>query len=213
MMIDVKICGLRTPEAVWAAAEEGSAYLGFVFFSPSPRNIAPEKAAKLIANAPKAARKVGLFVDAGDDAIQATLDLCPLDILQLHGKETPERTAQVRRRFGLPVIKAISIAGSSDIERALAFEPVCDILLFDAKPPPAASAPGGNALAFDWALLAGRSWSRPWMLAGGLNVSNLAEALAISQASVVDVSSGVESARGVKDPNKIRQFLRLSRSL
>ncbi len=204
---DVKICGLKTPEAVTAAVDGGATYVGFVFFPPSPRNVNAEEAAALAGLAPNRVKKVGLFVDADDRTIRSALDICPLDILQLHGKETPERVATARENFSLPVMKACSIAGPDDIRRARDFEPVADLLLFDARPSKEAALPGGNALAFDWKLLAGTSWSKPWLLAGGLDPDNVAEAIRISGAPGVDVSSGVESAKGVKDIGRINAFL------
>lgn len=213
MTVAAKICGLKTPEAVAAAIAGGARYLGFVFFPPSPRNVAPAEAAALMAAVPAGVKKVGLVVDADDEALAALLAACPLDILQLHGHETPERTAAIRARFGLPVMKALPVAGPEDLAGARAYEAVSDLLLFDAKPPKGATRPGGNALAFDWSLLAGTAWSRPWLLAGGLTPENVAEAVRTSGAPGVDVSSGVEAAPGVKSLEKIRAFLAAVRAL
>jgi phosphoribosylanthranilate isomerase len=153
-------------------------------------------------------QRVALFVDADDGAIAAVLDAAPIDILQFHGAETAERVAAAKRRFGRPVMKAISVAGPEDVAAAARYEDAADLLLFDAKPPRRADAlPGGNGLAFDWQLIAGRAWRLPWMLSGGLTAALLPEAVRISGARAVDVSSGVESAPGRKDVNKIRAFL------
>ena len=159
--------------------------------------------------------KVGLVVDAGDDEIAAILKLAPLDLLQLHGKETPERVAAVKGRFGLPVMKVLSVAGAADIAEARAYEDVADRLMFDAKPPKSMTnaLPGGNAISFDWDLLAGQTFRRPWMLAGGLNAGNLAEAVTATGARAVDTASGVEDRPGEKNLNKIKEFLAIARSL
>lgn len=203
----VKICGLRTAEHARVAAEAGAAYLGFVFHEPSPRGVTPQEASILARAAPLGVAKVGLFVDPDDATLQATLAACPLDMIQLHGSETPARVAAVRAAFGLPVMKALPIAEGEDVARIEAYEGVADQILCDAKPAPGSSVPGGAGVAFDWALLAGRRWRRPWMLAGGLRAETLAEAAAISGAAQVDVSSGVEIRRGEKDATLIRSFL------
>jgi phosphoribosylanthranilate isomerase len=214
MTIDTKICGLASETAVAAAVAGGAAYLGFNFYRPSPRSVSPEHAAALCAAVPAGVRRVGLFVDAADEAIQAVLNAAPIDILQFHGQESPERVAEARHRFGLPVMKAIAVAGPEDVLAAYRYEDAADMLLFDAKPPCRAGAlPGGNGLAFDWQLIAGRKWRRPWMLSGGLTAELLAEAVRISGATAVDVSSGVERRPGDKDPDKIREFLAVARSL
>lgn len=214
MSVAAKICGLSTEEAVAAAIAGGAAYLGFVFYPPSPRAVTPFGAAGLCANLPAGVARVGLFVDADDALIEAALAAAPIDILQLHGSETPERVAETRLRFGRPVMKAVAVAGPQDALGAARYEDVADLLLFDAKPPRRPDAlPGGNGLAFDWALIAGRKWRRPWMLSGGLTAELLPEAVHISGAAAVDVSSGVESRPGVKDPGKIRAFLAAARAL
>jgi len=214
MTIDTKICGLASEAAVAAAVAGGAAYLGFNFYRPSPRSVSPERAAALGAAVPAGVRRVGLFVDAADEAIQAVLNAAPIDILQFHGQESPERVAEARHRFGLPVMKAIAVAGPEDVLAAYRYEDAADMLLFDAKPPRRADAlPGGNGLAFDWQLIAGHRWRRPWMLSGGLTAALLAEAVRISGATAVDVSSGVEHRPGDKDPAKIREFLAVARSL
>ena len=174
----------------------------------------PARAAALCAAVPAGVRRVGLFVDADDAAIGAVLDAAPIDILQFHGGESPERVAEVKMRFGRPVMKAIPIAGAEDVRRRRALRRGADMLLFDAKPPRRADAlPGGNGLAFDWRLIAGREWRRPWMLSGGLTAALLPEAVRISGATAVDVSSGVERRPGDKDPEKIREFLAVAREL
>lgn len=213
MAIDVKICGLSTPQAVSAAVEGGAAYVGFVFFAASPRAVSPDVMETLSASVPAGVIRTGLFVDASFDEIDAAVATGCLDMLQLHGSETPGQVAQIKHRFGLPVMKTIAIASAEDITTARLFEITADRLLFDAKPPVGASRPGGNALSFDWQLIAGQVWLLPWMLAGGLNVANLAEAVAISGASAVDLSSGVEDAPGVKNPEKVKQLLALARTL
>ncbi len=212
MPIETKICGLRDPAAVDAAVQGGAALVGFVFHAKSPRNLAPQAAAILAARVPAGIQRVGLVVDEGDDRIAEILAAAPLDMLQLHGDETPERVAAIKQRFGKPVMKAVAIAEAADLDRAARYLGVADRLLFDAKPPAsmAGAPPGGNALAFDWRLIAGRNWPLPWMLAGGLNAGNLAEAVRISGARRVDVSSGVEDRPGVKNPQKIAAFLALA---
>jgi phosphoribosylanthranilate isomerase len=208
MTIAAKICGLSSEAAVEAAIAGGAAYVGFVFYPPSPRSVTPRRAGELCAGVPASVKRVGLFVDADDAAIAEVLAAAPIDILQFHGAETPERVVQAKRRFGLPVMKAISVAGPDDVAAAARYEDTADLLLFDAKPPRRADAlPGGNGLAFDWQLIAGRDWRLPWMLSGGLTADLLPEAVRVSGASAVDVSSGVERRPGEKDPAKIRAFL------
>ena len=214
MSIAVKICGLSTEAAAAAAVAGGASYLGFVFYPPSPRAVAPETAARICATVPAGIIRVGLFVDADNDTIAAVLAAAPINLLQFHGGESPERVAEAKIRFGRPVIKAVAIAGPEDVLAAARYEEVADLLLFDAKPPYRSDAlPGGNGLAFDWAVIAGRSWRRPWMLSGGLTAEMLPEAVRISGAAAVDVSSGVESRPGVKDLNKIHDFLAVARAL
>lgn len=206
MSVLAKICGVNEPAAMRAAVEGGAAYVGLVFYPPSPRNVSAERARALAGLAPAPTRKVGLFVDPDDAALAAVTTQVALDLLQLHGRESPERTAQIRRDFGVPVMKAIKVATAEDVARARDYEPVVDLLLFDAKAPGAAL-PGGTGQSFDWTLLAGRTWSKPWMLSGGLDARNVAEAARITGAPIVDVSSGVERAPGRKDPAAIRAFL------
>ena len=209
MPITVKICGINAPDAMAAAIEGGASYVGLMFYPPSPRFLAQEAAARLAALVPDGIERVGVFVDPPDELIARTLDTVPLDMVQLHGNEPPRRVAEIRGRFALPVIKAIKIARSDDLDEARAHETAADFLLFDAKPPAEMTdaLPGGNALAFDWQIVAGRSWARPWMLSGGLDAANLGQSVTISGARRVDVSSGVESAPGQKDSALIRAFL------
>jgi phosphoribosylanthranilate isomerase len=214
MSVAAKICGLSTAEAVHAAVTGGAAYLGFVFYPPSPRYVTPETVAQLCAAVPSGIQRVGLFVDADDATIARILAVAPIDILQFHGKEDPDRVADAKLRHKRPVMKAISVAGPEDVLRARRYEDVADILLFDAKPPRGPQAlPGGNGLVFDWQLLGAKIWSRPWMLSGGLTAENLAVAVATTHAPAVDVSSGVERRPGEKDPAKIAAFLRKVKEL
>jgi phosphoribosylanthranilate isomerase len=214
MSVAAKLCGLSTETAVTAAVAGGAAYLGFVFYPPSPRAVTAERAASVSAAVPEGIARVGLFVDADDDAIAAVLARAPIDLMQFHGGESPERVADAKTRFGRPVMKTIAIAGPEDVLAAARYEEVADLLLFDAKPPRRPEAlPGGNGLAFDWGLIAGRSWRCPWMLSGGLTAELLPEAVRISGAAAVDVSSGVESRPGEKDLDKIGAFLAAARAL
>ena len=212
-MVAAKICGLNDAAGVAAAVTGGARFLGFVFYPPSPRNVSAAVAADLMATVPGGITKVGLFVDADDAAIEAALE-APLDLLQFHGAETPERVAAVKKKFGRPVMKAIPVAAATDVAAADRYVGVADRLLFDAKPPRDPGAlPGGNGLVFDWQLLGARRWTVPWMLSGGLTAENLAEAVAVTHARAVDVSSGVETRPGVKDSAKIAAFLKMAASL
>lgn len=215
MTVAVKICGLSTPETVAAAIAGGARFVGFVFFPKSPRLVTPERARELGSKVPAGVVRVGVVVDLADEALRAIVESARLDMLQLHGSESPARVAEIRARFGLRVMKAISIAGGDDVERARTYEDVADRLMFDAKPPKdmTQAMPGGNALAFDWQLLGGGRWRKPWTLAGGLTAANVAEAVRASGAQAVDVSSGVETAPGVKSAEKIRAFLELAATL
>jgi phosphoribosylanthranilate isomerase len=206
--IRVKVCGLRERRHVETAVAAGATYVGFVFFPASPRNVLPSEAAVLAAAVPPGVAKVGLTVDADDETLDALMAEVPLDMLQLHGRESPGRVAEVRARFGLPVMKAVGLAGEGDLPALAEYGRAADQLLLDAKPAPGADLPGGNGLAFDWRLIAGRRWDVPWMLAGGLTAGNVAEAVRLTGARQVDVSSGVESAPGVKDPAKVAAFCR-----
>ena len=203
----VKICGLRTLADVQAVAQAGAAYAGFVFFARSPRNLTIAEAKALALEAPPGLAKVALVVDADDATLDAIVDSVPLDMLQLHGHETPARVAEVRARYGLPVMKAMGVADEGDLAGLMEMSLVADQLLIDAKPAKGADLPGGNGLAFDWRLLVGRKWLRPWMLAGGLTPENVAEAIRLTGTRQVDVSSGVETAPGVKDAARIAAFV------
>ncbi|AWD23350.1 phosphoribosylanthranilate isomerase [Fuscovulum blasticum] len=205
--VRVKICGLRTPADVAAVVASGAAYAGFVFFAKSPRNVSLDEARIAALSAPEGLCKVALTVNADDATLEAILAAVPLDMLQLHGSESPERVAEVRARFGLPVMKAVGVADEGDLETLFEHSLVADQILVDAKPPKGAALPGGNGLTFDWRLVAQRRWLRPWMLAGGLTAGNVAEAIRLTGARQVDVSSGVESAPGVKDATKIADFV------
>jgi phosphoribosylanthranilate isomerase len=215
MTVDAKICGINSAPALEAAVAGGARFVGFVFYARSPRALDAEAAAALAARVPRGITRVGLFVDEPNETLDSILRQVSLEMLQLHGTETPARVAEIRRRFGRSVMKAVKVGVAADVETAGAYDGVADWLLFDAKAPPQleGALPGGNALSFDWTLLAGRRWSRPWMLSGGLNVGNLAEAVSVTGAPAVDVSSGVEDRPGVKSPAKIEAFLRLTRGL
>ncbi len=213
MTLRVKFCGLTRPEDVAAAASAGAGYVGFVFFAKSPRNIDIDAARALALEVPPGIAKVALTVNADDAALDAIVGEVPLDMLQLHGGESPERVAQIRARHGLPVMKAIGVADAADLAQIDAYAAVADQLLIDAKPPKGADLPGGNGLAFDWRLLQSRKyWTKPWMLAGGLTPENVAEAARLTGATQVDVSSGVESAPGRKDAALIAAFGRAAAS-
>ncbi|HZL58735.1 MAG TPA: phosphoribosylanthranilate isomerase [Stellaceae bacterium] len=213
MSVLAKICGLSTAETVAAAVQGGAAFTGFVFFPPSPRHLTPEQAGPLVSAVPAGVTRVGVFVDPSDEFLEKVLVKSPLDLLQLHGEETPERAAAIKRRFGKKVMKAIKVASEADLQRAPGYFAAVDWLMFDARPPKDATRPGGNALAFDWELLHRRNWPLPWMLSGGLNAQNLGEAARISHATAVDVSSGVESRPGAKDGAKIREFLAQAKAI
>ena len=212
MSARVKICGLTTHQALSTAVEGGAAYVGFVFFEKSPRNIDVNSARNLAIEVPPGVAKVALTVNADDKTLQAITDIVPLDMLQLHGSENPERVAEVRQKFGLPVMKAVGVANDEDLAAIDAYSKVADQILIDAKPPKNAVLPGGNGVSFDWRLISNRRWSVPWMLAGGLNPENVAQAIALTGTRQVDVSSGVESAPGEKDLELIRSFLSSART-
>jgi phosphoribosylanthranilate isomerase len=207
----VKICGLATPEALDAALDAGADMVGFVFFPPSPRHLDSGRARELGQRVRGRAQKVALTVDASDALLDAVVDALQPDLLQLHGKETPARVAALKERFGLPVMKAIAVAGKADIAQVAAYAPFADRLLFDARPPQGATRPGGLGRTFDWHSLADIESGVPFMLSGGLNAGNVGEALRVTRAPGVDVSSGVERAPGQKDPQKIREFVRAAR--
>jgi phosphoribosylanthranilate isomerase len=213
MAVAAKICGLKTPETVAAAVAGGASLVGFVFFARSPRFVDPATVRQLEAGVPPTVRKVGLLVDESDERIAEILKGCDLDLLQLHGHETPERVSALRNRFGKRIIKVISVSEAADLDRAAAYEEVADYLMFDAKPPNSmvGALPGGNALSFDWTLLGRRTFRLPWFLAGGLTPDNLIDAARISGAPMVDVSSGVEDRPGEKNVSKIKAFLDASK--
>ena len=204
--VNVKICGISQASHVQAAVDAGARYLGFVFFEKSPRHLSLDAASALAADVPVGICKVALTVNATDAFLDDLVAAVPLDMLQLHGAESPARVAEVKARYGLPVMKAVGVADKEDLTALETYAQVADQLLVDAKPPKGGDLPGGNGLAFDWRLIAGRRWAVPWMLAGGLDPSNVAEAIAMTGARQVDVSSGVENAPGQKETNRIVSF-------
>jgi phosphoribosylanthranilate isomerase len=209
--IAVKICGLTDSTAVHAAVDAGADFLGIVFFDRSPRFVEFTRAAELLEFVPKKIGRVGLFVDPTDTVLDSAMNHVRLDYFQLHGTESPDRIEAIRLEYGMPVIKALGVGCSADLDAAEAYAGVADRLLFDAKPPADASRPGGNAQSFDWTLLAGRKWPCPWFLAGGLTADTVADAIAASGARAVDVSSSVESSPGVKDPEQIARFIKAAK--
>lgn len=213
MALFTKICGLTDATAVDTAVEHGADMVGFVFYPRSPRNVSAEQAEDLLRNVPSGIDRVGLFVDPETDFLDQILAKARLDLLQLHGDETPERCRAISIYFGLPIIKAIKVATKADLKAAKDYEDAVDWLMFDARSAADGALPGGNGTAFDWTILKGAEFKRPWLLAGGLTPDNLAEAVKQSGATAVDVSSGVESAPGKKDPAKIRAFLDAARRL
>lgn len=202
----IKICGLSTPETVGAAVTAGASHIGFVDFAKSPRHVQPEQIRALAAHAPAHVQKVAVVVDPTDEMLGELVATGALDAFQLHGKESPERAASIRQRFGLPVWKAISVKTLADIDGANAYVGAVERLLFDAKTPDGATLPGGMGLRFDWTLLRGLAIPIPWGLSGGLGIDNVAEAIRISGAPLVDISSGVESTPGIKSVDKIMAF-------
>jgi phosphoribosylanthranilate isomerase len=211
MAVLVKICGLRSEDTLDVALDAGADFVGFVFFPPSPRNLDFAAAGALGRRVAGRARKVALTVDADDAVLAAIVEALKPDMLQLHGKEPPARVAALKQRFGLPVVKAIAVETAADLAKVPTYAPVADWLLFDARAPREATRPGGLGRPFDWRLLAGLEPGMPFMLSGGLDAGNVATALAVTRAPAVDVSSGVERAPGVKDPDKIRAFIRAAR--
>jgi phosphoribosylanthranilate isomerase len=211
MTIAVKICGLTSPDAIEAAAGAGAVYGGLVFHPRSPRFVALEKARALAERMRGRLKSVALITDMDDAGIAALVETVAPDFLQLHGNETIQRTADIRARFGLPVIKVLPVAEASDLKAAVDHEKVADMLMFDARPPKDAERPGGHGTAFDWKILSGLSFRKPWFLAGGLDPDNVARAIELSGARQVDVSSGVESAPGVKDPARVTAFINAAR--
>lgn len=211
-MADAKICGVTTPEALDAALAGGARFVGFVVYPRSPRHLSRDRLAALAQRARGRAEIVLVTVDPDDALLAAAAELARPDWIQLHGAESPALAAHARQYARSGVIKAIGVARAEDLAAARAYEPAAEMLLFDAKPPPGAALPGGNALAFDWSILTGRRFGRPWMLSGGLTPQNVAQAIAASGADLVDVSSGVETGRGLKDPQLIAQFLAAARA-
>ena len=211
MALTVKICGLRTPQALDVALESGADMVGFVFFAPSPRHLGLEAARALGTRVKGRAAKVALTVDANDETLADIVAALKPDLLQLHGSESPERVVTVRTRFGLPVMKALPIAERADLSPIRLYGRVADRLIFDARAPKEATRPGGLGTPFDWTLLRDVEAEVPFMLSGGLDARNVTEALRITRAPGVDVSSGVERAPGEKDPDKIRAFMRAAR--
>ena len=209
--VSVKICGISTVDDVRACAGAGANYMGLVFFEKSPRNITIPAARDLALAAPVGLAKVALVVNPSDAELDAIAGTVPLDMIQLHGRETPERVAEVKARYGLPVMKAVGIADANDLPKLESYFGVADQILVDAKPLKGGELPGGNGLSFDWRLIAGRRWPCPWMLAGGLTPENVAEAVKMTGTKQVDVSSGVEDAPGQKNAELIQKFVQSSR--
>lgn len=209
----IKICGLKTTTAIDTAIEAGADFLGFVFFPRSPRNVTTQQAATLVKRVPAHIKTVGLFVDASDDDISHVLKHTKLDILQLHGAETPQRIMELKSRYGLPVIKAVKISAPEDLIMLGPAQEAADWILFDAKAHEKSALPGGNGMVFDWQLLKNLKITKPWMLSGGLHAGNIRIALETLKPDAVDVSSGVEDLPGSKNPDKIREFIDLVRSV
>ncbi|TWT09968.1 phosphoribosylanthranilate isomerase [Reyranella sp. CPCC 100927] len=206
--VEVKICGVKTTEALEAAARGGAAYVGFNVYRPSPRYVSPEQAAALSQHVPLGMKSAVVTVDADDALFEEIFRLFVPDLIQLHGKEPPRRAADLKARWKTPIIRAVPIATAEDFDTVRAHEGVADYFLFDAAPPTGAALPGGNAATFDWTLLPGQSVATPWFLAGGLNATNVRQAITLSGAVRVDLSSAVERAPGEKDPAMIEELLR-----
>ena len=204
--INVKICGLTETSDIPAAILAGARYIGFNFFEKSPRFVSLQDAGFMSRSVPEGICKVALVVDASDEALDALVDAVPVDMLQLHGTESPARVSAIKARFGLPVMKAVGVSEQGDLSALDTFMAVADQVLVDAKPPKGAILPGGNGIPFDWRLIAGRRWSVPWMLAGGLTEANVSEAIRMTGATQVDVASAVERAPGVKDATLMTSF-------
>lgn len=205
--VSVKICGLTQPDHVAAAVAAGARYIGFNFFPKSPRYVDPETCARLGAEVAPGVAKVALVVNPDDALLDEITGKAPIDMIQLHGQESPDRVAEIRARYGLPVMKVVGVAGPEDIAKLDDYADVADQLLVDAKAPKGAALPGGNGVPFDWTLLQGRHWTVPWMLAGGLTPANVALAVRLTGARQVDTASGVESAPGVKDAGLMQAFI------
>lgn len=212
MPVQVKICGINSVESADAAMRAGADFAGLVFFPASPRNLRADQAASLSARLRGRTRIVALVVDASDETIASAIAAAQPDFLQLHGRETPARVAEIRSRFGKPAIKALQVADAADLAIASSYEPVADMLLFDAKAPANATRPGGHGAAFDWRILRGHSFKRPWILGGGLNAENVSRAIDTGGAEAVDVSSGIETAPGVKSVEMIAAFVAAAKS-
>lgn len=212
MSVDVKICGLSTPKTMAAAAEAGAAYLGFMIFDPSPRNLSITAARDLAPEIPMGPERVGVFVNADDSLLESAVDALSLDWLQLHGKETPAEVARLKEQTGLKVMKAVGVSEVADVQRAKEYFDAADAMLFDAKPPKGSILPGGNAVSFPWPIMQDAELPNKWMLAGGLTPDNLAEAVKLSHAAILDVSSGVETSPGVKSKSLIEAFLRAAKA-
>ncbi|MCH2548723.1 MAG: phosphoribosylanthranilate isomerase [Alphaproteobacteria bacterium] len=211
MTVSAKICGITDSTSMKSAVLHGASFVGLVFYSPSPRHVELELARHLVSIVPGNVKKVGLFVDPDDNILAQTLTYVPIDLLQLHGDESPERCSEIRRNHNVSIMKAIKVANEDDIEKASTFSDSVDWLMFDAKAPKSLknALPGGNNISFDWSLLAGRNLSVPWMLAGGLNTENVSNAVKQSGANAVDVSSGVELRQNKKNPAEIERFLKV----
>lgn len=205
--IDVKICGLTTAEGIQAAADAGASHAGFVFYDPSPRNIRPRDASALVKHVPKSMKRVGIFVEPEDSLLERAITAARLDIVQLHGKERPERLKSIKARLDVDIWKAVPVSTASDLASAQQYRDQADMILFDARTPKASRLPGGMGIAFDWKLLNKFNHKIAWGLSGGLTPDNVAEAVAITAAPLLDVSSGVESEPGVKDPDRIAKFM------
>jgi phosphoribosylanthranilate isomerase len=212
MDLDIKICGLKTDDAVAAALDCGASHIGFIFFAKSPRNIAPAEADRLRRAAIGRAKAVAVTVDADDATLDAIVTAMKPDLLQLHGHETVERVAEVKTRFGLPVVKAFALRERDDLDQTKRYSGIADMFLFDAKPPKGSELPGGNGVSFDWQLLSALDGQVPYMLSGGLNAGNIGAALQATNARGIDISSGVESAPGVKDVSLIKEFFQAVRA-
>ncbi|MGC4023703.1 MAG: phosphoribosylanthranilate isomerase [Mesorhizobium sp.] len=204
--MDIKICGLKTEEAVEVALDGGASHVGFIFFPKSPRNIAPDDAGRLRRSAIGRAKAVAVTVDATDAELEQIVSAMKPDMLQLHGKEMPERVSEIKQRFGLPVMKALAVSTADDLGKITPFRGIADRFLFDAKPPAGSQLPGGNGVSFDWALLSKLPVGLDYLLSGGINSANVAEALRMANPPGLDISSGVETAPGVKDPALITAF-------
>jgi len=210
-MVQVKICGIQTPQTLSVAASAGARFVGFVFVPKSPRYVAPEQARLLNLQCPTGIKSVGLFSNPDDQHLMDVLNITSLDFIQLHGDESPSRVQDIKSKFNIPVIKAFSISTTGDLKSVLPYISLIDWILFDAKPPPNSKITGGNGIPFDWTILKEKRFEKPWMLSGGLTPDNIKEALSILTPDAVDVSSGVESSRGVKDPQKITDFIKAIR--